>query len=310
MEVTIEQFKGCLLGLAVGDAFGAPFEGLTDCLIFQGFGSVDMLVENPPVEKLYYTDDTEMMISVCETLIQSGGIDEDILCDAFAKNYTPKRGYGQGARRIIEAIIKKEDYKRVAKTIFPGGSLGNGAAMRVAPVGLCFCDDIAEIKKKARLSAIPTHVHPVGIEGAQLLAVAVSLAARQKNIDYHEFCRNIKKHAVTEEFQWKLSVAEAIPPDGNISSLGNSLEAENSVITAIVCFLHSPDSYEETISRAVSLGNDTDTLAAMAGAISGAHLGVSAILQNLLNMLENNDKGRDYIENLAERLYEKFSGTI
>ena len=115
---------------------------------------------------------------------------------------------------------------------------------------------------------------------------------------------------MTEEFQWKLSVAEAIPPDGNISSLGNSLEAENSVITAIVCFLHSPDSYEETISRAVSLGNETDTLAAMAGAISGAHLGVSAIPQNLLNMLENNDKGRDYIENLAERLYEKFSGTI
>lgn len=306
MEVSIEQFKGCLFGLAIGDAFGAPFEGLTSYLIFDGFGPVDQLIQTPPVERLHYTDDTEMMISVCETLIQTGTIDEEVLCNAFAGNYTPGRGYGQGARKIIEAIICKEDHQKLAETIFPGGSLGNGAAMRVAPIGICFCDNVSEIKKQARLSALPTHVNPVGVEGAQLLALAVSLAVQEKNINYHEFYQYLKTHAFTEEFQWKLSIAEEISPNGNIHTLGNSLEADNSVITAIACFLRSPDSYENTISTAIALGNDTDTLAAMAGAISGAHLGIGAIPANLLEMLEDTNKGRSYIDKLSVQLYEKF----
>lgn len=307
MTITLEQYKGCLLGLAVGDAFGAPFEGLTDYLIYQGFGSVEKLIQSPPVEKLHYTDDTEMMISVCETLVQSGGIDQDILCKAFAENYTPGRGYGQGARKIIEAIIDQQDHKHLAETIFPGGSLGNGAAMRVAPVGLCFCGDIPKIKEQARLSAVPTHVHPVGIEGARILAIAVSLAVQQKNINYKEFYQTLLSHAQTEPFQWKLSLAAEVFPEGKLGILGNSLEADNSVVTAIACFLYSPDSYEETIAAAVSLGNDTDTIAAMAGAVSGAHLGIQAIPVHLLEMLEDTGKGRSYIENLAEQLHRKFS---
>ncbi len=309
MKLTLEQFKGCLLGLAVGDGFGAPFEGLTDYLIYQSYGFVEALIAKPPVDVLHYTDDTEMMIGVCECLVHSGGIDPEVLSDAFGVNYTPGRGYGQGARKIIEAIIERGDYQHLAETIFPGGSLGNGAAMRVAPVGLCFGGDIAEIKEQARLSAMPTHVHLVGIEGAQLLAIAVSLAAKRESVDYHAFYQTLRSHAVTEEFQWKLTVAEEISPSGNISTLGNSLEADRSVITAIACFLNTPDSYEKTIARAVGLGNDTDTIAAMAGAISGAHLGIDAIPGHLLDMLEDADKGRSYIENLAEQLYERFGNT-
>src|SRR5689334_21012860 len=135
-----DRFAGCLLGLAVGDALGAPYEGLTHADIFFQFGSPDKLVTNPSGETLYYTDDTEMMLGVAETLVECGHIDEVRLCRAFAENYHPDRGYGQGARRVIEAMAKGKDHRTLAATVFPGGSFGNGAAMRVAPVGLLFAD--------------------------------------------------------------------------------------------------------------------------------------------------------------------------
>jgi poly(ADP-ribose) glycohydrolase ARH3 len=90
-----ERFAGCLLGLAVGDALGAPYEGLTHADIFFQFGSPDSLVKNPSGDTLFYTDDTEMMIGVAETLAECGRVEEDRLCQAFAENYHPERGYGQ-----------------------------------------------------------------------------------------------------------------------------------------------------------------------------------------------------------------------
>src|SRR5215212_870094 len=196
-----DRFAGCLLGLAVGDALGAPYEGLTHADIFWQFGSPEKLVKNPSGDTLFYTDDTEMMIGVAETLVECGRIDEDHLCRAFAENYHPERGYGQGARRVIEAMAKGKDYRTLAANIFPGGSFGNGAAMRVAPVGLVFADSPDELWEQARLSALPTHTHPLGIEGAQLLAFAVGWALRAAAFDRKQFWRDLLGRATTEEFR-------------------------------------------------------------------------------------------------------------
>ena len=68
---------------------------------------------------------------------------------------------------VIEAIAEGGDWRRIAASHFPGGSLGNGAAMRVAPIGLLFNHDLDRVMVEARLSALPTHIHPLGIEGAQ-----------------------------------------------------------------------------------------------------------------------------------------------
>ncbi len=307
-KVSLDQFKGCLLGLAVGDALGAPFEGLSSDLIYSEYGSPQNIIEKPFSDVLYYTDDTEMMIGVCETLIECGRIDESILCRNFVNNYHSDRGYGAGARKIIDLIATGQDYHQLSRTIFPGGSPGNGAAMRVAPIGLCYWNDTDSILLEARNSALPTHVHPVGIEGAQLLAIAISIALCRDNIESKALFQQLRKYAVTEDFQWQISVAEQLSPEDSIRSLGNSLEAHRSVVTAIACFAANLHSYPHTIAQAIFLGNDTDTIAAMAGAISGAHLGVEAIPRHLLDKLENARKGRNYIEHLAEQLFEKFVG--
>jgi poly(ADP-ribose) glycohydrolase ARH3 len=307
MTPTSDQFAGCLFGLAIGDALGAPVEGLGGDLI-RSMGPADKLVTNPSGGTLYYTDDTQMTIGVAETLVDCGEIREKKLCAAFAENYDPNRGYGQGARRVIEAMAAGDDYRELAGSLFPGGSYGNGAAMRVAPVGLLFCDDLERVATEAERSSKPTHVHPLGIDGARLIALSVALALRGGPFRREKFLTELLHWAQTEEFKWQLGTLRELAPSDSLISFGISLEAHRSVVTAIACFTSSPDDYSAVVSRAIGQGNDTDTLAAMAGAIAGSRLGISAIPTHLIDALEDRGKGRRHLTVLAERLHRQYVG--
>ena len=126
-----DRFSGCLLGLAVGDALGGPYEGLTASDIFFQFGTPEVIVRNPSGETLYYTDDTEMMLGVAETLIDCGEIDEARLCRAFVENYHPDRGYGQGARKVLNAMSLKGLTGALRSAIPRNSKVGDGFGPRV-----------------------------------------------------------------------------------------------------------------------------------------------------------------------------------
>jgi poly(ADP-ribose) glycohydrolase ARH3 len=301
-----DRFRGCLLGQAVADAVAAPFEGLSDDILYEEFGPAAGILRNPPEKTFQYTDDTQMMIGVAETLADLGRIDEDALAARFAANYDPGRGYGQGARKVIAAMIEGGDWRTLAATVFPGGSLGNGAAMRAAPVGLLFHDDLDRVAEEAERSARPTHVHPVGIDGARK-ALAVALAVRGPPLSVGAFYGELLARAKTDEFRWPLDIASRLRLDQSVSVLGGRLEAHRSVVTSLASFALSPDSYEGAVSRAMDVGDDVDTLAAMAGALSGAHLGLSAVPLHLLKGLEDGPQGRGYITSLADRLSDRFA---
>jgi poly(ADP-ribose) glycohydrolase ARH3 len=301
-----DRFLGGLLGLAVGDGLGAPYEGLTGLDIFHRFGPPDVVAANPAGETLYYTDDTQMMIGVAETLAEHGRVVADDLMRAFVANYHPDRGYGRGARQILETAATGGDWRAVAETIFPGGSLGNGAAMRVAPVGLLFCDDLEAVWKEAARSAKPTHRHPVGIEAAQVLATAVALAATSATIDRRAFLNELLKRSKTEEIRWSLRTAIRLRRGDSIAGLGHTLEAHRSVVTAIAAFAACPTDYALAVGRVIGLGDDTDTLAAMTGALCGAFGGLSAVPAAHVEKLEEQGKGGRYIRELGERLYQRF----
>lgn len=301
-----DRFAGCILGLAVGDACGAPFEGMPATAIHYDFGGAEKHVREPLVDVLCYTDDTQMTIGVLETLIARGTIDDATLVERFVAHYDPARGYGPGARRLLEAARRGEDWQPLAASVFPGGSLGNGAAMRAAPVGLLFHDDLDRVADEATRSALPTHQHVVGIDGARIQAIAVALALRSAGdpFDRDAFFATLIAYAATDEFRDKLEAAAALSPRDGIAHLGHTLEAHRSVVTAIACFAFDPDDYPTMIARAIGLGDDTDTLAAMAGACGGARLGLSAIPANLLDRLED----RDALLALAGQLHERFTG--
>lgn len=302
MDRTLQQrFTGCLLGLAIGDALGGKFEAQSAEAIRARFSCIERIIGYPQ-EEIWYTDDTQMAIGVAEALVAKGEIVEEELCRAFVENYVPSRGYGRGARMVLEAMEAGCDHRSVAERYFPGGSFGNGAAMRVAPVGLLFRDDRSRLWEQARLSALPTHVHPLGVEGAQLLALAVALATRQDPFDRAAFFGQLVSASVSAEYRGKLiEGARAETPD-DLIALGNRIEALHSVPTAIASFALTPESYEETIGNVIFLGGDTDTLAAMAGALSGAYLGANRLPSPLVALLEKSPKGGAYLQALSEKL--------
>jgi poly(ADP-ribose) glycohydrolase ARH3 len=297
-----DRFEGCMFGLAIGDALGGKFEAQSADAIRARFATAEQLIAYPQ-EEIWYTDDTQMAIGVCEALIERGEIVEEVLCRAFVANYVPARGYGRGARAVLDAMEEGRDYCAVAEQHFPGGSYGNGAAMRVAPVGLLFRDDPQRLWEQARLSALPTHVHPLGVEGAQILARAVSLCTQMQSFDRTTFFAELLAACQAPEYRAKLEGTARVQSTADLADLGNRIEALHSVPTAIASFALTPDSFEATISNVIFLGGDTDTLAAMAGALSGAFLGVGRLPARLVGLLESSPKGRAYIRQIAASLF-------
>jgi len=181
--------------------------------------------------------------------------------------------------------------------------------MRVAPIGLLYSTDPTKLREIAYKSSMLTHSHELGKEGAALQAYAVALAtniaavAADREIDREVFIGRLHNFAQHPQYQQKITcIKELLGEDDSarvVSVLGNGIEALNSVPTAIYSFLRHPESYSDCVLYAISLGGDTDTIAAMAGAISGAHLGVEAIPDKWKAKLEN----RAYIELLAEKLW-------
>ena len=298
------RFRGCLLGLAIGDALGATYEGEPSSFIVERFPTPQALLDRD-LGTLYYTDDTQMTIGVAEALLDDGDIRAVSLCSKFVANYIPSRGYGRGARRILAAMEEGQDYVAMTEKVFPGGSYGNGAAMRVAPVGLLFANDRPKLKEQVALQSEVTHRHPLGIEGAQVIACALAAVLDVEQLDKQTFLDRIRPACTQRPYleRWE-RLAELRPQQ--IAELGNGIEAHESVMTSVACFLTWPESYTDAVGNAILLGGDTDTIAAMTGAISGAYLGIDAIPRAALAKLENEGKGRDYLINLADRLFERW----
>ena len=300
-----DRFVGSFLGLALGDALGGLFEAQRPEVLRERFPSPTAVFDYP-TDELWYTDDTQMAIGVAETLRGCGEIREAELCRAFVHNYVPSRGYGRGARAVLDAMEDGGDYRAVAEEYFPGGSHGNGAAMRVAPVGLLFRDDLKQVGEQARLSALPTHRHPLGIEGAKLIAAAVAIASRLTAFDRAMFVSQLVEACETAEFRDKLAASLAVDTEAGLAGLGNRMPALDSVVTAVAAFCLWPESYLDAVGQVIRLGGDTDTLAAMTGAISGAYLGRAGLPARLVGLLESSPKGRDYIIHLAEQLHDRY----
>nr|WP_309711194.1 ADP-ribosylglycohydrolase family protein [Armatimonas sp.] len=122
-----------------------------------------------------------MAIGIAQALVDDGEIIPEHLARHFAKNFQPWRGYGPGAYGVLDALKQGRPWDEPARQVFGGqGSYGNGAAMRVGPLGAFYWDaDVEVICEQARLSSLPTHTHKHGIEGAVVVALAVAGALRQ-----------------------------------------------------------------------------------------------------------------------------------
>ncbi|WP_327234138.1 ADP-ribosylglycohydrolase family protein [Streptomyces sp. NBC_01317] len=161
---------GSLRGLSVGDALGSQF--------FVPSNYPLLARREPPPGSWQWTDDTEMAVSVLAVLAAHGRVDQDALAHSFADHHDFDRGYGPAVNRMLRLVREGGDWRELAAGLFDGqGSWGNGAAMRVAPLGAWFADDPERAAREAELSAYPTHQHREAVMGAVAVAVAAALAA-------------------------------------------------------------------------------------------------------------------------------------
>jgi poly(ADP-ribose) glycohydrolase ARH3 len=293
--VRTDRARGALLGTFVGDALGMPFEGAHPQQI-----PAEVEMEHARLGRGTYTDDTQMMIALAESLLRCETIDEDDLARSFRAHFDPARGYGGGTTQVIQLWEQGEPAAAAARRIFDGeGSLGNGAAMRVAPVAVRFADDEVLLRAQARRSAALTHAHRLGIDGAVAQAAAIGAALA----DDDPMLAAVTA-AETREMRQALTQATAPRAAGGIA-----ISALRSVPVAIAVGAQA-DSFETAVRSAIALGGDTDTVAAMAGAIAGARFGVSAIPGRWLDALEDGAYGRRHVDSLADQLAARAASAV
>lgn len=310
-DVLRDRIRGCLLASTCGDALGAPFEGAREV------SRVAYEVQRSRLDELHYTDDTAMTVVLAEYLadrFESGlDLDEDRLLRAFAREWwrEPARGYGAGPPRIFRAVMSEMSGRRVAREMFDGeGSFGNGGAMRVAPVALVG-HGLDDVLVWARRSARITHTHPVAQDGAALQAAAVSLAVSsrpEQTLDPDAYLSALESCISQPSMMTRLRrVPEVLgaTPRQAAHTLGNGIAAVDSVPAAIAAFLHAPDDPAATIEFAIAMGGDTDTIAAMAGAIAGARAGAGTLPSQWRTQVE----GAARVTAVADRLAELARGS-
>ncbi|MGW4103455.1 ADP-ribosylglycohydrolase family protein, partial [Streptomyces sp. NPDC004976] len=166
----LERALAALRGLSVGDALGSQF--------FVPVNYPLLKRRELPPGPWQWTDDTEMACSVVAVLAAHHRIDQDALARSFAGHHDFDRGYGPAVNRLLRLVREGGDWRELAAGLFNGqGSWGNGAAMRIAPLGAWYADDPEQATHQAEISAYPTHQHREAVVGAMAVAAAAALAA-------------------------------------------------------------------------------------------------------------------------------------
>ena len=301
-------FEAVFLAVAVGDALGLELE--------RGWPSPsEEWLAEPPLPRCAleggvcpYSDDTEMTLILADSIAERCGVDEDHLALSLAARASVEdevRYYGAGTRAVIRMIRSGVDWRRASREVYEGGNLGNGGAIRVAPVALFYHPDLEDVLDAAGRQAAVTHSHPLGVEAARIQAAAIhySLAG----LEPEELPEALAGHASSGVFRERLDliarlVGEDVRPAEVAGLLGNGVEGYMSVPAAIYAHVRARGDPARAVAYALSLGGDTDSIASMAASIAAAYTRALGGLGGLTRFLE----GYDAIVAAAGRLYEAY----
>ncbi|MGH7517421.1 MAG: ADP-ribosylglycohydrolase family protein [Gemmatimonadales bacterium] len=309
---TADQRAGCLLGLALGDALGFVVEAQAPSVAAAYVR--DELRAGHAGQRGHssfpfgqYSDDTQLARELLLSLRESGGFDPAALGRRIAALFIEGRdvGAGPGSRGAALRLAAGVPWIEAAA---PAPYAGNGSAMRAAPIGLLFHDDIPTLIRVAVGQSRVTHQDSRCAAGAVAMAGAAALAARDGPIDAPACLAELASwvRPVDEQIGQAIELVRgwvALEPGEVAAELraarldreymepwrGVSACVVPSVVWALYSFLRSPDSYWDTVCTAIEIGGDTDTLGAMAGALAGARLGAGALPGPLVERL--NDRG-------------------
>jgi ADP-ribosylglycohydrolase len=270
-----------LEGTALGDAFGERW--FIDPALIEGLLG-ERALPRPPWR---WTDDTAMAASVYAVLREAGELSEDALAASLAHHYAPDRGYGPAMHGLLADLRGGVPWEVAARSLFDGaGSWGNGAAMRVAPLGAYYADDVAAAVDAAKRSAGVTHAHREAAAGAIAVAVAAALVATVPGREAPrgtDLLREVRVQTPTGEVADGIERAIELTDGASVAvaarALGNGsrISCPDTVPFALWCAAHHLDDFEEAMWITVSALGDRDTTCAIVGGIVGAHVGLSGL---------------------------------
>ena len=309
------KFLGCILGCACGDALGQPYEG------FLG-SNLDKIHDINIKYRGRYTDDTQLTLAIANALIEAKGYNQEALIKKYIYWLSePPIGPGIGCLSAIHNLANG--------LLKPSNSGGDGTAMRVSPIGLFYNkkNELDLLKKYARDSSLLTHNHWAATAGAITIARAIAYVLNHDEINRDDFIETLSSFIDEPEYQefsqyilelknyFDLPIQDALKDLGlkGVKSpyieifLTPEVKGKGYIspytIPAVLCslytFLITPNDYMNSVEQVIRGGGDTDTTAAICGAISGAFNGIDKIPKKLIDGLKDLDR----ILSTAEQLY-------
>ena len=260
-ETRLARAYRSLEGLSVGDALGN--QGL----------------EHASELPWTWTDDTAMAVAVVECLSLAGALEPEELAAAFVRHFEkePGRGYGAGTFSILKGVCRGESWRELAAAVFAGqGSMGNGAAMRAAPIGAYFSDDFERVAREARTSALPTHAHADGQAGAIAVAIGAAVATRiglGESVAPETIMRAPLPYLPDGRTKRYLEKITAVPLSADphrVSAIfgnGSQVLSSDTVPFCLWSVARHSRSYEEAVWTVIDVGGDQDTTGAIVGGI-------------------------------------------
>jgi ADP-ribosylglycohydrolase len=310
--VSGDLLSGCVLGQALGDALGFVVEAESPEVAHEyveGFLRTGRATERSPRGFPFgqYSDDTQLARELLLSFLDAGGWSPPAFAARIARLFRDKKdvGAGPGTREAAHRLLAGVSWDAAGT---PAPYAGNGSAMRAGVLGILLPDRGSMIEIAREQSRI-THLDPRCAAGAVVIARAVALAARREPLDPLAFVSDLADCAAEDDASvassiagladwWSYSPEHAagqlhragLDPSHIDSWQGISAFVTPSVLWSLYAFLHSPNDYWETICTAIWVGGDTDTMAAMAGAISGARLGHISLPASLLSRLTDQEE--------------------
>lgn len=305
-NTVLDKTKGCLIGLACGDYLGLPVEYFPRDNVLDFFGKRKLSPywchhRSKLLPPGYYTDDTAMTICLSESLLECGFDVKDQfrkykkwLAEGYGTPDDSAFGVGQNTLRIL---VSQDEDNIPTQIVHKERAGGNGALMRAAPIGLLYSDNESKLRDYSIAQAIVTHNNRIAAWSCVVLNFFIAYSLRGE--DKEEFV----KMFITTFPDCPKDILKVISQDFysldelSIKNTGHSL---NTLNIALYSFFTS-DSYEDSVTKAIFIGGDTDTQGAVTGALAGAYYGLGGIPEQWIITLLR----KDYIESLGEALYKK-----
>ncbi|MFD8234338.1 ADP-ribosylglycohydrolase family protein [Streptomyces sp. NPDC059696] len=269
-DTRLHRALACLRGLSVGDALGSQY--------FVPVNYPLLKRREVPSGLWQWTDDTEMAGSVVAVLAAHHRIDQDALALSFAEHHDFDRGYGPAVNRLLRLVREGGDWRELAAALFKGqGSWGNGAAMRIAPLGAWYAGDPEQATHQAEISAYTTHQHREAVVGAMAVAAAAAFAGAPDGPPSAEALLDgvidlVPKSAVGAGLRRARDMLDYGDP-GTVAAVlgcGRRTTAHDTVPFALWSAARSLGDYERAFWTTAQVGGDVDTTCAIVGGVIAA----------------------------------------